>query len=436
MIVLTPNNVEIGSTMMILSVLSDALSSDKYDFYYSFEGIEKTLIEADYQGGRAYYWNVPSSLGNAISSGKSGSGKIYVDCKTGSTTISEETNFTAYISDSEASKPDVSMSLAPSSDLPMAFQNMYIQGKSKVQATISATAKTGATISSLTMSINGREYGTPFLSDYLSVSGQAFVLATAVDSRGFSRQIAQRIDIVSYSSPVITAYSGENKVIVGRCLADGTLSDEGTYVRIKCGKACSDVSTLNKCTLQWRYKQSSGGTYSAWATLLGENEAAIIDYNSYSSSITFAKENGYSIQLKVADSIGSETIFTTMLSSDGFALDFEPDAEAIGIGAKADSSKPHSITMGYEAFFLNGIMGTLKAESLTDILAYANGDCPVGISAIMTSTPEIGLIMKVDNNNYTVLVTNYGNSDTSQRSLKINIRKKGTNSGWKTISST
>ncbi len=435
MIFLTPSNVEIGSTMMILSVLSDALSSDKYDFYYSFEGIAKTLIEEDFQGGRAYYWNVPTSLGSAISSGKSGNGIIYVDCKTPDGVISEQVSFSAFISESEANKPNLTMTLSPTSTLPAIFQNMYLQGKTQIQGTLTATAKAGATISSLTMSVNGRDYSSPFASDYVSVSGQTLVVGTAIDSRGFIKQVSQLITVVPYASPVVSVYSGESKVIVSRCLSDGTYSDNGEYLRIKCGKSWSSVSGINQCLMRYRYRQAaSGASWSAWQTLLASGSAqSQIDYV---STTTFAKENGYSIQISVVDSVGSETIYTAMLVSDGVALDLEPGAEAIGIGTKADTSKPKSVTVGYETFFLSGINGVLKSTQLSDIITYANGDCPVGISAIMTATPEIGLIMKIDGNNYTVLVTNYGNSDTSQKSIKMNIKKKGTNSGWKTIYST
>ena len=83
-------------------------------------------------------------------------------------------------------KPTVTMTAELNNgSLPSKFDGLYIQGKSKVDVSLSAEGKYGAIITNLYAVINGKTYTTlPFTSDVIQSSGD--VVGYAKDSRGFT----------------------------------------------------------------------------------------------------------------------------------------------------------------------------------------------------------------------------------------------------------
>ena len=215
--------------------------------------------------------------------------------------------------------PDVSMTLTPVSNLPSAFSGLYIQGKTKVKATLSAEAKQDATIRSLRMKVEGVYYGPDhdYTSDYLSQYGSIDVLGQATDSRGFLGKTTQTITVIPYSNPRLLAVSGESDVVVARCDKNGDLSDSGTYLVIKAKRSYSKVESgtqRNFCKIQYRYK-TSGGTYTAWDTILESSFLSSDEVRTGALRGTLSDQNSYVVQVQVIDDMGESAHSTFTIPS-------------------------------------------------------------------------------------------------------------------------
>lgn len=134
-----------------------------------------------------------------------------------------------------ATKPSVTMELTSESSIPEAFAGLYIQGKAKVKAALSAEPKYGAEVVSCSVKVDGKEYGPEqqYTSDYLNNSGNITVTGAATDSRGCTGQAEKTITVIAYSKPKLLPASGESEVVAARCDARGNLTDSGTYLKIK-----------------------------------------------------------------------------------------------------------------------------------------------------------------------------------------------------------
>jgi hypothetical protein len=143
-------------------------------------------------------------------------------------------------------QPTMTMTLAPVSDF-TSSSAIYVKGLSKVKATFSnGEGKYGATIASYKMTVAGKDYGSPYTSDYLATAGSIQVKGTIKDSRGYSRVYTQTITVIDYKKPSIDSltcntdyfngtmtykYTPANAVFYSRCLI--ALNINGTYTQIK-----------------------------------------------------------------------------------------------------------------------------------------------------------------------------------------------------------
>ena len=229
-------------------------------------------------------------------------------------------NVSITVPDNTSTKPDVTMSVAPVNTSGKAWSNLYVQGVSKVQATITGTGRYGADISSRKMEVDGKADTTePFTSGLLNTIGTRVVYGYATDSRGFTRSITKSITVLAYGKPRVIAHSSERGLVCNRCLSDGTLDEAGTYLRIKAGLSYSKLDGCNQGGLFYRWKKA-GGSYSAWNTL--------IDYGSTTEQVAVTLPNictdttsSYVVQLGAKDNVQSDYTYETFAISTA-SIDF------------------------------------------------------------------------------------------------------------------
>lgn len=215
--------------------------------------------------------------------------------------------------------PLVSMTVAPVSSLPSAFSGVYIQGKTKVRATITASGQLGAGINTLWAKVEGKDYGQSagFTSGILSGYGGISVTGYATDTRGTTGSLPVTINVLPYSKPLIVPATREKGVVAARCDAYGELSDSGTYLLIKAKRSYSSVGGRNKCQIQYRYKLLSATSYSAWTTILAKTSldsdeiitAPLLDG-------TLSVKSTYEVQVRVIDDIGEQSYTTIKIPTD------------------------------------------------------------------------------------------------------------------------
>lgn len=264
----------------------------------------------------SYSWTVPYDILKQFPSATSGIGTIYCDTYNGSTKLGTSScGVTVKAPDNETTKPEATMALSPSGNVPAVFSGMFIQGKTAVKADFEAESAY-STIKSFALTVSGKTTnGDPATSALLTTSGKATVTGTVTDARGFARVLTQDIPVHAYSAPSVAVGSGQTSVVCERATSDGITAPAGTYLRIVAKRKYSSVDGKNKCVLRYRYKISAASSYGAWQTLVAEGDAND-EYNGVISGVVSDLTISYDIQIGVADTMGSETISSHHVPTD------------------------------------------------------------------------------------------------------------------------
>lgn len=220
--------------------------------------------------------------------------------------------FLVILPDNSDTKPKVSMVLSPVGALPSEFAGLYIQGLTKVKATLSAEGKYGASIASYLMKVDGvfHDIDDAYTSRYLADAGVKTVYGYATDYRGHTGENIQTIDVIPYSIPKLERASAV------RCDENGNPNESGTYLKISVKRNYSPVIVngvqKNHCTIQYKYL-SDGVSWSNLVTLLdpqnlGSDEVVT---GPLLGGLLDPKKS-YVVHLMATDSVGrySETFIT------------------------------------------------------------------------------------------------------------------------------
>lgn len=264
----------------------------------------------------------------------------------------DQKEVTLNIPDNSTTKPTVTMALTPVSSLGSGFAGLYIQGKTKVKATLSATGKNNATIKSYKMTADGTTYDSDdaYTSAYLAHEGSISVVGYATDSRNITGSISKSITVIPYSKPQIQAVSGESEVIASRCDSSGSIKDNGTYLKIKAKRSYSKVMSSstqkNFCQIRYRYK-ADGGSYSSWTTILAKNSLSsdeIVTGALLGGALAIDKS--YIVQVQAIDDIGEYATTTISVPTDKVYMHEAASMNSLGIGKYAED--PNTVDIAEE----------------------------------------------------------------------------------------
>lgn len=255
-------------------------------------------------------------------------------------TVQVGSNATATISitvpNDKSTQPTVSMSLAPSSNLKSPYNGLYIQGHSKVKATLGFTTKYGASVVASSIAVNGNTYTSPYESDILSQAGKVSVKATAKDSRGFYGTNYGEIEVIPYRKPYVSAKSGESSIVCARCDASANFTDSGTYLKIKAkavySKVVSDGVQKNYGFIKFRYRKE-GGAYSDWQTILNcktDNSDEVITPPLLNGALDI--KSNYQVQIIASDDFYNSEAVTIAIPSDAVYMDRPAGGKSMGLG--------------------------------------------------------------------------------------------------------
>lgn len=246
------------------------------------------------------------------------------------------------IPDITDTKPTVSMSLSPVSSLGSGFAGLYIQGKTKVKANLSATAKYNATVKSYNISADGNTYDSSdsYTTGFLSRSGSVTVYGYATDSRSISGQISKTITVIPYSKPQLLPASGESGIIAARCDSSGNLIESGTYLKIKAKRSYSKVISTNGqynyCKIRYRYKPD-GGSYNEWTNiLLGSNVSTDEVVTGALLGGALAVNTTYIVQVQAIDDVGESATTSITVPTGKVFMHKAASMNALGIGKYAE----------------------------------------------------------------------------------------------------
>lgn len=291
--------------------------------------------------------NVTSGVFRFVNSTYSGSNIIGTSTKTATGTIN--TNI----------KPSISsIALAEAvSGLATKF-GTYIQNKSKISGTITALAGTGSSIDKYSISINGSTYtSSAFTTDVLTTSGTNTCSVTVTDKRGRTATSSATFSVTAYENPKVTNLS------VVRCNADGTLNDNGNYVKVNGAASITSLSSKNNKTFKLEYKLK---TATAWTT--SETYTSAYTYTITNKIISnISSDNEYDFRITATDYFSTSKKEYPL--SSGFTIqDINKSGKGIAFG-KVSSKNAMEINMTiYDRFdtLINNGLSSYKTGG-TDI---------------------------------------------------------------------
>ena len=217
-----------------------------------------------------------------------------------------------------STKPTVSFeSVRPVHSLPEAFNGIYVQGYSKVEATMKADPKYGAGISYYDFTVEGKTYGATnsYTSAPIAGSGEISVVGHAVDTRSYGGYTeAFKINVIPYTNPKV------QNVMAQRCDTNGNLKDDGTYLKISAKRVYSKVESngyqKNYCSIRYRYRSEKGSYPDNWTTILiGENTTTDEITTDALLGGTLAVDTTYFVQVGVQDTVGNMAYTTVTIQT-------------------------------------------------------------------------------------------------------------------------
>lgn len=340
--------------------------------YFSLGNIEKQLISTDVINNTP--WTIPLDLISELSSvDKGGSGNIIVETygDNGNAYIgSASCEFYAKVPDIEATKPKVTMTLNPVGALPPAFAGLYLQGLTKVKATLSAKGEYGANIGSYFMKVDNvlHDKDDAYTSSYLTSPGVKTVYGYATDSREITGETSQTINVLPYSDPKLI---GATAV---RCDENGNESESGTYLKIS-GERDYSPCILNGvqknfCKIQYCYSHDKVN-YSDWITILDRN-------NLSSDEVTtepllggaMSAEASYIVHIQAIDDIGRTADSFVTIATDKVYMHRDGARNALGLGKY--NERENAVDSAWD-IYMNGNKVTGLPDPIDDSDAVSYG---------------------------------------------------------------
>ena len=328
----------------------------------------------------SYTWVLTDAEREALRSkcaGKSCTIRLGVYSYVGGVEYADYKDMTYTMTENDATKPSVSMWITQDNgQLPSKFNSLYIQGKTKLNVSLSATGKYGADIKSYRVEMEGKTYNDePFITDVIQGSVDVGITGYAKDSRGFEGSAGGEIDVIAYSKPLVIPLASENAIQCYRIDENGNKTSKGESVWIKAKRSYYKLGGTNTCALQWRRKLTTeewNDEVHLWDDLLEKTATA----DEYSASVPgeFDTTKAYTIQIRAIDDIGEFDIKTLEVPTEDVALHLGKGGKNVAIGTYCDYSEDYTFYSEWKAIFGGGVCIGDKNTTLKDyILSVING---------------------------------------------------------------
>lgn len=271
----------------------------------------------------------PMSWLNAIPNATSGTGKVTVTTYYGSISLG---------SNSKSFTLTVPTSVVPTVDAyaenigPHIVKNqwgIYLQNVSQVNIIATASGSYSSSI---------KEYifdGLSSTSDSklfdLTQSGNVTFKVYVKDSRGRTSSTASvTINVVPYSLPSLSCN------MIKRCLSDGTVDDEGTFIVANYSFACASCGGNNSISANIYTREVTADAYTNKGSISSGVNKIISSYN-----ISLA----YTVKVVATDAIGNSATFATVIETSKAIIDILKGGGGMALGMMA--SKDDTLQIGY-----------------------------------------------------------------------------------------
>ena len=276
----------------------------------------------------SYIWTPPITLAELITNSPSGTCVISCTSYDGDTLIGTSTaNLTLNVPTSLVPTATIYNPSELDPTMESLHWNVFVQNKSKIGILISVSGSYGSTISSIITTINGVNYVGEYIeTPVLTTSGSTLITTIVTDSRGRTATDTKTIYVEPYTNPTITS------VEVQRCLQDGTIDEDGTYLLYTFVGSISSAANNNSKLFQIGYKKTTDENYT-FATI--SNNYSVNEQDSV-SSFTISPDYAYDIIFQAVDSFMTTAIGRELTV--GFDLmNFNASGKAMAIGKVSEA---------------------------------------------------------------------------------------------------
>ncbi len=316
--------------------ISRASSSFTHTLTYSFGNTSGTI--ATKTTATSVSWTPSLSLANQIPNATSGTCTITCTTYNGNTNIGSKT-CTLSLSVPASVKPTI-LSLTASridGEVPSAW-GIYVQTKSKVKLTVNGAAGSyGSTIKSY--SITGGGYSgsaSTLTTGFLNNSGTITFKATVTDSRGrVSAEASVSITVTAYSPPYF------NSSLSQRCLSNGTLDDDGTYIHALVSFGYSTCGGKNTLKTSVQYKQVSAEQWTDAGVTFASNTAFTYGNGQIST------ETSYDVRYTLEDAFSSISV-QEIVSTAAVVMDFKSGGKGVAIGKVSERDNTFEVAENWD----------------------------------------------------------------------------------------
>lgn len=326
--------------------------------------------------GTSTSYAIPMTWLNAIPNATTGTATVTVTTYSGSTQIGSAVSSAFKITAPASVVPSVSnLALSEAvSGLSGQFKG-YVQNKSKIAVSVSASGVYSSTIKSYRTVIQGIAYtGASFTSGILTASGTVAVTTTVTDSRGRTASLTKNITVIAYAPPTISTFT------VFRANGLGTADYEGTMVNARITFAVSPVNNLNTKSYKVEYKIKSSTTWQ----VAGSGSVYSYD-NTMLLNVNLSADYTYDIRLTLTDYFES-VMATGTIPTAYTLLDFNSSGKGVAFGKV--SEQPNAMEINMDIFdkhgtqFRNGLAyylsgGAIDADTTTEELVLTSTNVPI-----------------------------------------------------------
>ena len=359
-------NMTMGSAGTI--TISRASSSFTHTLTYSFGNTSGTI--ATKTTATSVSWTPALSLASQIPNAISGTCTITCTTYNGNTNIGSKT-CTLTLSIPASVKPTISSLTASRIDgeVPSTW-GIYVQTKSKVKLTINGAAGSyGSTIKSYSITGGGYSGSTSTLTTgFLNNSGTITFKATVTDSRGrVSAEASVSITVTAYSPPYF------NSSLSQRCLSNGTLDDDGTYIHALVSFGYSTCGGKNTLKTSVQYKQVSAEQWTDAGVTFASNTAFTYGRGQIST------ETSCDVRYTLEDAFSTISV-QEIVSTAAVVMDFKSGGKGVAIGKVSETDNTFEVAENWDV----KVYGMLLKEYIQQ---FAKTMYPVGsIYMSVTST--------------------------------------------------
>jgi len=316
-----------GSAMTLNITKYDASYTD--DITYTFGSVTGTIATGT--TATTISWTPPTTLASEIPNASSGTLKFTVKTYENGTLLGSSTT-SVTLSVPQSLAPTASVSFADTVATCLGW-GIYVQSRSKLSFTITASAQESATIASYATSVNGSSYSdASFTTDVLLYSGSNTYTTVVTDSRGLQTTVTGTFTVITYSNPSVTLIS---------CDRDDS---DGEQVNIEFDFNVASVSSNNDANYAIDYKKKSASSWtSGTETALGAYSGTITD------TLTGIDEGDeYDIRIRVIDSFTTASVETEVGVSGNILLNSRHEG---GLGLLMKSQAEDQMDVGKNTVF-------------------------------------------------------------------------------------